>query len=295
VLGLKPEHYADALAAREPGLWFEVHPENYAVAGGPRLAWLEAIRRDHPLSLHGVSLSLAGAEPLDPQALAALRSLVHRFEPALVSEHLAWSRARGRYFPDLLPFPRTVEALDVVCTHVDEMQDALGRTIALENPAHMLALDGHELDEVAFLAEVVRRTGCRLLLDVNNVHVSACNLGASAEAYVDAFPAEAVVEIHVAGHRPDPRLGERLLVDSHDAPVAPAVWALLERFVARTGPRPVLLERDADVPAFAELMGERARAEAILDGTTGTTGTPVTTGATGTAATTGADRVARPA
>jgi len=264
-LGLKPEHYADALAAREPGLWFEVHPENHAVAGGPRLSWLEAIRRDHPLSLHGVSLSLAGAEPLDTAALAALRALVRRFEPALVSEHLAWSRARGRYFPDLLPFPRTAEALDVVCAHVDQVQEALGRTIALENPAHMVALDGHELDEIAFLVEVVRRTGCRLLLDVNNVHVGACNLGTSAEAYVDGFPAEAVAEIHVAGHRPDPRLGERLLVDSHDAPVAPAVWALLERFVARAGPKPVLLERDAELPPFAELMAERARAQAILE------------------------------
>jgi uncharacterized protein (UPF0276 family) len=265
-LGLKPEHYADALAAREPGLWFEVHPENYAVAGGPRLAWLEAIRRDHPLSLHSVSLSLVGAEPLDAAALDALRVLVRRFEPVLVSEHLAWSRARGRYFPDLLPFPRTVEALDVVCAHVHEVQDALGRPIALENPAHMLDLEGHEFDEIAFLGEIVRRTGCRLLLDVNNVYVGARNLGGSAEAYVDAFPAEAVVEIHVAGHRPDPRLGEQLLVDSHDAPVAAAVWALLERFVARAGARPVLLERDAELPGFDELMAEQARAQAILEG-----------------------------
>jgi len=263
-LGLKADHFEEALACRAAGLWFEVHAENYLVAGGPRLAWLEAIRAAHPLSLHGVSLSLAGAAGPEPRTLAALAALVRRMEPALVSEHLAWSRHGPHYLPDLLPFPRSAEALATICTHVEAVQDALGRTIAVENPSHYLALDGHAWSETDFLAEIARRTGCALLLDLNNVHVSARNLGVSAERYVDAFPADRVVEIHLAGHRPDPRLGERLLIDSHDAPVAEPVWALFERFVARAGPRPTLIERDAELPPFAVLLDERTRAHARL-------------------------------
>ena len=263
-LGLKAEHFGEASACRAEGVWFEVHAENYLVAGGPRLGWLEAVRRDHPLSLHGVSLSLAGAEAPDPGTLAQLAALVRRIEPALVSEHLAWSRRGGVYLPDLLPFPRSDEALGVVCAHVAEVQDALGRPIALENPSHYLVLDGHDWDEIGFLAEVVRRTGCRLLLDINNVYVSARNLGSSAERYVDAFPAGHVAEIHIAGHRADARLGERLLIDSHDAPVAGAVWDLVQRFVERAGPRPTLIERDAELPPFAVLCAERDIAQARL-------------------------------
>lgn len=259
-LGLKAEHYDEALACRAPGQWFEVHAENYLVDGGPRLAWLEAIRAVHPLSLHGVSLSLAGAEPPDGSALAALAALVRRLEPALVSEHLAWSRRGPHYLPDLLPFPRSDEALAAICGHVSQVQDALGRAIALENPSHYLTIDGHDWGEIDFLAEIARRTGCRLLLDINNVHVSARNTGLSAERYVDDFPAECVAEIHLAGHRADPVLGERLLIDSHDAPVAEPVWALFERFVARAGPRPTLIERDAELPPFAALLAERERA-----------------------------------
>lgn len=263
-LGLKAEHYDEALTCRAPGLWFEVHAENYAVEGGPRLAWLEAFRAIHPLSLHGVSLSLAGAAPLDRQALAAFAALVRRVEPVRVSEHLAWSRRGPHYLPDLLPFPRSGEALATICAHVAEAQDAIGRPIALENPSHYLAIDGHEWSEIDFLDEIARRTGCALLLDLNNVFVSARNTGLSAEAYVDAFPADRVVEVHLAGHRADPALGERLLIDSHDAPVAEPVWALLERFVERAGPRPTLIERDAALPPFAELMRERERAHARL-------------------------------
>ena len=263
-LGLKAEHFGEASACRAEGLWFEVHAENYLVAGGPRLGWLETVRRDHPVSLHGVSLSLAGAEAPDAGTLAKLAALVRRIEPALVSEHLAWSRRGGVYLPDLLPFPRSDEALGVVCAHVAELQDALGRPIALENPSHYLALDGHDWDEIDFLAEVVRRTGCQLLLDINNVYVSARNLGSSAERYVDAFPARHVAEIHLAGHRADARLGERLLIDSHDAPVAAAVWDLFQRFVERAGPRPTLIERDADLPPFAVLCAERDTAQTRL-------------------------------
>ncbi len=256
-LGLKAEHYGEALACRAEGAWFEVHAENYFVAGGPRLAWLEAVRADHPISLHGVSLSLAGSNPPDAATLAQLAALVRRVEPALVSEHLAWSRQGGAYLPDLLPFPRSDEALGIVCANVARVQDALGRVIALENPSHYLALDGHDWNEIDFLAEVARRTGCTLLLDINNVYVSARNLGISAERYVDTFPADRVAEIHLAGHRADARLGERLLVDSHDAPVADAVWALFQRFIERAGARPTLIERDAELPPFAEVLAER--------------------------------------
>ena len=245
-------------------MWFEVHAENYMVDGGPRRTWLEAMRRDHPLSLHGVSLSLAGSEPVDADTLARLARLVRELAPALVSEHLAWSRFGGAYVPDLLPFPRTTEALLQVCANVSRVQDALGQAIAIENPSHYLLLEGHDFEEIDFLTQLARRTGCSLLLDINNVFVSARNTGTSAEAYLDAFPAERVVEVHLAGHRADPVHGERLLIDSHDALVAPEVWALFEHFVARAGPRPTLIERDANVPAFAALMAERDQAHRTL-------------------------------
>jgi uncharacterized protein (UPF0276 family) len=263
-LGLKPEHYADALAAPADGIWFEVHAENYMVEGGPRLAWLQAIRDRHPVSLHGVGLSLAADAAPDPAHLARLADIARRCEPFLISEHLAWSAWRGQYHPDLLPFPRTTEALRRIVDNVQRTQDAVGRRIAIENPSHYLRFPAHEWDEIAFLTEVARRTGCGLLLDVNNVHVSARNLGYSAEAYIDAFPAALVTEVHVAGHTADPSLGAALLIDSHDAPVARDVWALLARLVARSGPRPTLLERDGNVPSFAALDAERAIAAATL-------------------------------
>jgi uncharacterized protein len=264
-LGLKPQHYEAALRCRLPGLWFEVHAENYMVAGGPRLRWLEAIRRVHPLSLHGVSLSLAGTEPLDAAHLRRLAQLVERFQPALVSEHLAWSGWDGRHFPDLLPFARTGEALRRIAGRIAQTQDALGLRIAVENPSHYLRIAGHEWDEIDFLAELAARTGCGLLLDVNNVHVSARNLGFDAGAYVDRFPAEPVLEVHLAGHSMDPSLGANLLVDSHDAPVAPQVWALYRRLTRRIGERPTLIERDGNVPEFDELIAERNLAATQLD------------------------------
>lgn len=263
-LGLKPQHYDAALACPADGLWFEVHPENYLVAGGPRLAWLEAIRTRHPISLHGVALSLAADAAPDASHLARLAALADRVQPALVSEHLAWSTWRGAYQPDLLPFPRTTAALLRIAENVARTQDALVRRIAIENPAHYLHIDGHAWDEIDFLAELARRTGCGLLLDVNNVYVGAHNLGYSADDYVDAFPGDQVMEIHLAGHTPDPNLGRALLVDSHDAPVAPEVWALYERLVARIGPRPTLIERDDKLPEFAALLAERNRADALL-------------------------------
>ena len=263
-LGLKPQHYDAALACGTAGLWFEVHPENYMVAGGPRLAWLEAIRGKHPISLHGVALSLAADAEPDATHLKRLGELARRVEPALISEHLAWSTWRGAYHPDLLPFPRTTQALVRISENVFRTQDALQRRIAIENPSHYLKLDGHEWNETDFLQELVRRTGCGLLLDVNNVYVSACNMGYSAEEYIDAFPSKAVMEIHLAGHAPDPNLGDALLVDSHDAPVAPAVWTLYERLIRRIGARPTLIERDDKLPEFGTLLAERDRASAVL-------------------------------
>ncbi len=263
-LGLKPQHYEAALACRADGLWFEVHPENYFVAGGPRLGWLEAIRARHPVSLHGVALSLAADAAPDPTHLARLAALAELIQPVLVSEHLAWSSWRGAYHPDLLPFPRTSAALSRVAENVERTQEALGRRIAIENPAHYLRIDGHAWGETDFLAELARRSGCGLLLDVNNVYVGARNLGYSAEAYLDGFPGDPVTEIHLAGHTPDPNLGRGLLVDSHDAPVAPEVWALYARLIARIGPRATLIERDDKLPEFAALLAERDRAHALL-------------------------------
>ena len=263
-IGLKPEHYAEALAAPADGVWFEVHAENYMVDGGPRHTWLEAIQSRHPLSLHGVGLSLAADTAPDATHLGRLVELVRRYEPQLVSEHLAWSAWKGVYHPDLLPFPRTTEALNRIVDNIGRTQEAVGRRIAVENPSHYLRFAAHDWDEIAFLTEIARRAGCGLLLDVNNVHVSACNLGFSAADYLATFPAELVTEIHLAGHTPDPVLGNALLVDSHDAPVAPVVWALYEQLIARIGARPTLIERDGNLPTFAVLDAERATAAAML-------------------------------
>ena len=263
-LGLKPEHFEAAHACRTGGMWFEVHAENYMVDGGPRLAWLERIRRRHPVSLHGVALSLAADAPPEPAHLERLAALVDRFEPALVSEHMAWNVWRGAYRPDLLPVPRTRASLQRLVDNIDRVQRRLKRRIALENPSHYLRFEAHEYGEVAFLVEVARRSGCALLLDVNNVFVSACNLGEPATAYVDAVPPELVAEVHLAGHREDPTHGAALLIDSHDTAVSHAVWALYSRLIERIGPRPTLIERDGNVPAFGELLREAAQAQEVM-------------------------------
>lgn len=268
-VSLKPRHYAEAEACAavgvQSGLWFEVHPENYMVEGGPRLHWLERIRRVRPLSLHGVGLSLAGDERPDGEHLRRFRRLIDRFEPFVVSEHLAWSRRDGVYHPDLLPIPRSAEMLTLVCDNIDAAQTALGRRLLIENPTAYLTLTGHDWGEVDFLVEIARRTGCGLLVDVNNVHVGASNTGFCATTWLDDVPAALVGEIHLAGHRPDPVRGDSLLIDSHDAPVAEAVWSLFQRLIARIGPRPTLIERDGEIPAFATLLAEQARAVALLD------------------------------
>ena len=263
-IGLKPQHFVAAHECAAPGLWFEVHAENYMVEGGPRLAWLERIRASRAISLHGVAMSLAADSVPDAQHLEHLAALAERIEPTLISEHLAWSTWQGTYRPDLLPVPRTRAALQRIVDNVSRVQARLGRRIALENPSHYLTFDEHAYGEVEFLVEIARRSGCALLLDVNNVHVSANNLGYAASSVIDTIPADLVAEIHLAGHSEDPKHGAALLIDSHDAPVAPAVWALYERLIARIGPRPTLIERDENVPAFDDLLCERNHAHALL-------------------------------
>ncbi len=263
-LGLKPAHFAEALADTSAGLWLEVHPENHLVDGGPRLAWLQAVGERHPLSLHGVSMSLAGLDRPDPSHLLRLSALVQQLNPALVSEHLAWCTWGGQVLPDLLPFVRDDAALARTATHIDEAQQALGRRIAIENPSHYITLPGHTWREPDFMNELVRRTGCGLLLDVNNVYVSAHNLGFDAARMLRAYDADAVMEIHLAGHHADPQLGAQLLIDGHDTPVSEAVWQLYADLITDIGPRPTLIERDDQLPDFATLMRERNRAHALL-------------------------------
>lgn len=262
-IGLKADHYRDVLESAPAELWAEVHPENYMVEGGPRLAWLEAIRDRHPLSLHGVGASLGSQ--LDSDHVARLKALADRFEPAQISEHVAWSSWEGVYYGDLLPLPYTKEALDRLCANIDRLQTALKRPILIENPSLYIRVAG-EMSETAFLSEAVRRTGCGLLLDINNVFVSAHNLGHDPHAYLDALPADSVGEIHLAGHAEDASPDNDLLIDNHGAPICEAVWDLYRRFMEKAGPRPTLIERDAAIPPFADLIAERDRAETMLAG-----------------------------
>ncbi len=260
-IGLRHPHVAELLETRPSVAWLEVHSENYLGDGGAARAALERLRRDYPLSAHGVGLSLGSAQGLARDHLAKLRALYDRLEPGLVSEHLAWCVIDGAYYPDLLPLPYTREALEVVCRNLDRAQSALGRRLLLENPSTYLAFAEAEYDEPGFLAETVRRSGCGLLLDVNNIHVSARNHGFDPRAYLAAVPWAAVGEIHVAGHA----VRGDLLIDDHGAPVAGAVWTLLAAALAHRGPVPVLLERDTAIPPLPELLAEAARAQALLD------------------------------
>lgn len=262
----KPEHLPAIMADGDRRGFFEVHAENYMGAGGPPHRALEGIRADYPLSLHGVCMSIGGPQPLDTDHLHRLRTLVERYEPALVSEHLAWSTHAATYFNDLLPLPYTAATLQLVCDHVDEVQEAIGRTVLLENPATYLAFLESEMSETAFIRAVARRTGCGLLLDVNNVFVSATNLGFSTSGYLADFPLERVGEIHLAGHQEQTDdEGSPLLIDSHDAPVAPAVFGLFESVVSRCGAIPTLIEWDSAIPAWPVLKAQARAAQAVLD------------------------------
>jgi uncharacterized protein (UPF0276 family) len=248
-----------------PVRWIEIHAENYMGDGGRSLAQLRALAGRMPVSVHGVGLSIGGEGPLDRDHLARLKRLLDRLTPASFSEHLAWSTHDGGFLNDLLPLPWTQATLARVAAHVDEVQDRLGRRMLLENPSSYLAFAESEMDEVTFLAELVRRTGCGLLLDVNNVFVSATNLGWDARAYIDTFPLEAVGEIHLGGHDAEvDEHGAPLLIDSHGCEVADPVWALYAHALDRAGPRPTLVEWDNHVPDWPVLRAEAARAAAAL-------------------------------
>lgn len=263
-LSFKPQHLDEALDCRAEGLWFEIHAENYMAPGGPRLAALDAVRGRHPISLHSVGLSLASASAPSPARLQLLADLAARIAPLAVSDHLAWQTWRGVHMHDFLPFPRTREALVRVADNVERVQDAIGVRLLVENPSLYVDLPGHDFSEIEFLEEVARRSGCGLLVDVNNIFVSARNLGFDAAAYVDALPADLVGEIHLAGHAPDGDPASPLLVDTHDSAVSEAVWELYARLIRRVGPRPTLIERDDNIPSLAELMAERDRAHRLL-------------------------------
>jgi uncharacterized protein (UPF0276 family) len=262
----KHEHLPAILAEGPQRGFFEVHAENCMGAGGPPHRALETIRRDHPMSLHGVCMSIGAPQPLDQAHLARFRNLVERYQPALVSEHLAWSTHETTYFNDLLPLPYTHVTLAHVCDHIDEIQDAIRRPLLLENPSTYVTFNESTMSETDFIRCVARRTGCGLLLDVNNVFVSATNHGFSPLQYLSDFPLAGVGEIHLAGHaeQADDE-GKPLLIDSHDRPVADAVWKLFETVVGQCGAVPTLIEWDSKIPDWPILKAEAAAAQAILD------------------------------
>ncbi|MBY6006342.1 DUF692 domain-containing protein [Salipiger bermudensis] len=264
-VGYKPQHYSEILSDAGPVGWLEIHAENYMGDGGRPLAQLRALAERFAISVHGVGLSIGGEGRLDPEHLARLKHLVGWLTPASFSEHLAWSTHDSAFLNDLLPLPYTNTTLARVVAHIDEVQDTLGRTMLLENPSSYLAFAESTWDEPDFLREIARRTGCGLLLDVNNVFVSATNLGFTPQAYIDSFALEQVGEIHLGGHDEDEDdHGAPLLIDSHGREVADPVWALLDHTLARSGPKPVLIEWDTDVPAWPVLAEEARRAEEAL-------------------------------
>lgn len=264
-VGYKHEHFDDILANRPQLGFLEVHAENYMGDGGPAHARLSQLRRDYALSIHGVGLSIGAHGPLDRDHLRMLKAVCERYQPESFSEHLAWSTHDTAFLNDLLPLPYNAETLALVSDHIDEVQEALGRRMLLENPSSYLAFADSSFSETQFLREVARRTGCGLLLDVNNVFVSAVNLGTNALAYLEDFPLEHVGEIHLGGHDEEELpSGSALLIDAHGSPVADPVWALYTHVISKTGPLPTLIEWDNEVPPWAELMAEVARAEEIL-------------------------------
>jgi uncharacterized protein (UPF0276 family) len=264
-VGYKSTHFNALREAPGPVAWLEIHAENYLGDGGRPQAQLRRLMQDFALSVHGVGLSIGGEDPLDQAHLNRLKQLLDRTQPASFSEHLAWSTHDGAYMNDLLPLPYTEATLTSVANHIDEVQSSLGRRMLLENPSSYLRFAESTWSETDFLRELVRRTGCGLLLDVNNVFVSATNLGFAPKDYIDAFPLEAVGEIHVGGHDNDQEAaGAPLLIDSHGRPVADPVWALLDHVLSRSGPRPVLVEWDNDVPDWPTLRAEAERAAQAL-------------------------------
>ena len=279
-IGLKPDFYSEALdyaSANHSGhesshssslsgydMWYEVHPENYMVDGGPRLVWLQDFAQQYALSFHGVGASLGGLDPFCPKHIKSLKALIDRFNPAQVSEHATWSSFEGQYFADLLPLPRTRAVQEHMVARIDEFQNAIGRRILIENPTnYMRAVT--ELDEPEFLSEIAKSAGCGLLMDVNNIYLSSVNTGIDARAYIKAIPPTLVGEIHIAGFHEDLIYGDQLLIDTHSAPVSEPVWDLLGFALNHLGEKPVLLERDGEIPTFSELLVEHQRASGALE------------------------------
>jgi uncharacterized protein (UPF0276 family) len=264
-LGLKSQHYQDILASR-PGIgFFEVHAENYMVAGGPFHHYLGQIRQHYPLSLHGVGLSIGGEEPLDTDHLKRLALLLERYQPEAFSEHLAWSSHGPTYLNDLLPVAYDEPTLARVCAHIDQTQTFLKRPLLLENPATYVEFNDSSLGEAQFIHEVVQRTGCGLLLDVNNLYIACINHQRDVQAYMQALPLAAVQQIHLAGFAEDQdSVGARLLIDSHGAAVDNAVWALYAQIIEQLGPLPTLIEWDNDVPPLPQLLAEAQMADQVL-------------------------------
>jgi uncharacterized protein len=260
-IGLRAPHVAQIRAERPKVGWLEVHSENYFLDGGAALAALDALRADYPISLHGVGMSLGSTDALDLEHLSRLARLTARVEPVAVSEHLCWGRADGRHLNDLLPLPFTDEALSLVCERIDRVQGALARTLLVENVSAYLRFDDDAMTEWQFVAEVAKRSGCKLLFDVNNVYVNAVNHGFDPLDYLSAIPAEAVAEIHLAGFDDS----GPCLIDTHGARVAPPVWSLYRTTLERFGPRPTLIEWDTDLPALEVLLDEAASARAIME------------------------------
>jgi uncharacterized protein len=259
-IGLRSPHVAEVMATRPPIGWFEVHAENY-MGGGPALRDLERIRRDYPVAVHGVGLSLGTATGVDDRHLRRLKSLVDRIGPCLISEHLSWSIVGGAYLNHLLPLPYSEDSLAVVCANLDRAQERLGHSLLIENPSSYLRFRHSPIPEAEFLSELSRRTGCGILCDVNNAYVSAHNLGFEPGAYLDALPPSAVRQIHLAGHSANDADGRRVLIDDHGSPVPSCVWELYARALERFGPVPTLIERDTNLPTLDELVAEARRAD----------------------------------
>lgn len=271
-VGLKPGHYVQALEAVSSSIprfpaapeWFEVHPQNYFGAGGPPHRWLSAFAEKAPLSFHSVGLSLGSRDGVVGEELDQLANLCQRYAPAMVSDHLSWSGSANNRYPDLLPVPYTREALDHFVAQVERVQERLQRQILIENPSRYLSFVGDEMGEADFLHALCQRSGCGILLDINNIEVSATNLGLDADTLVDAINPALVGEIHLAGHVVEYHPDGALLIDDHGSAVSDETWRLFERFIRRSGPRPVLVEWDTDVPDFEVLVEEARKADAIL-------------------------------
>lgn len=263
-IGLRHKHFQDILHQKPPVPWLEVHSENFFKPGNNACAWLETIRHDYPLSAHCVGLSLGSAQPVNQHHLNSLKLFIKRYQPALVSDHVSWSAVDNTYINDLLPLPYTEEALAALCRNIERVQEALRRPILIENPSSYLTFAESSIPEWEFFVSAAQRTGCLLLLDINNIYVSAHNHGFDAMRYLDAIPPELVKEIHLAGYTETKEEGQTVLIDTHGAPVYPQVWKLFENVSPRFAHAPALIEWDTDIPELPVLLNEAKKAEVIL-------------------------------